>query len=278
MRKLIFVLFLIPALVSAQQKVLVVADFTTKDFIIEDKMRGVTDVLRSELAKSNIIRIVDRSNFEQVFGELALQRQGITDPSTVKDIGRMLNADYLITGTITRQGNIESSDVFGQGITASLAVQMIDVKLGQVIAAAAIAPVSWNDYMQKIPAFARQLLNRVPSQAVFGGTWEASVEHDGIEDMYTINFKPDNTCAIAISSFDANNRETTQTAEGNYTLNNDILSISANFRRGNTIKHILRIEWKATTAFNNERNSFNIVIPVSSASGAKRVRAVFRKK
>jgi TolB-like protein len=268
------------ALPAFAQKVVAVSDFTTADFALEPKMRGVADVLRSELAKSNLIRIVDRSNFEQVFNELAQQRMGFTDPSSVKRIGAMLNADYLVVGSITREGNTESLDVFGAGITASVAIQMIDVQSGRVVGAETLRPSSWNDYVTRAPAAARSLINRIPQQAqnTFGGKWEASIEHDGLEDIYELIFNTNGACTATIFSYDADNNETTQTAEGTYSLANDVLSVNVNFRRGGTLRHLTKIEWKVAFSLSNDRNSFNVVIPSSSLANAKRVRATFIKK
>jgi hypothetical protein len=272
-----FMLF--PALAFAQ-KVVAVADFTSPDFAIESRMRGAADVVRAEFAKSSLVRLVDRSNFEQVFDELARQRMGFTDPSSVKRIGAMLNADYLVVGSITREGNTESLDVFGQGITASVAIQMIEVQTGRVAGSGILQPSSWNDYAAKVPAAVRDIINKMPRQAenVFGGLWEAGVEHDGLEDIYEIDFKPSGRCTATVYSYDRENKETVQTADGTYSLTGGVLSVNVNFRRGGTLPHLTRIEWKVAFTMDNDNRSFNVVIPVTSQQGAKRVRASFQKK
>jgi hypothetical protein len=271
-------LMFLPALAFGQ-KVVAVADFTSPDFAIEPKMRGTADVVRSEFAKSSLVRLVDRSNFEQVFNELAQQRMGFTDPSSMKRIGAMLNADYLVVGSVTREGNTESLDVFGQDVTASVAIQMIEVQTGRVAGSEILQPSSWNDYVAKVPAAVRNIINKMPRQAenVFGGLWEASVEHDGLEDIYEIDFKSAGKCTAAIYSYDGDNKETVQSADGTYSLTNGVLSVNVNFRRGGTLPHLTRIDWKVAVTMDNN-GSFNIVIPVSSRQGAKRVRAVFQKK
>jgi TolB-like protein len=257
-----------------------VADFTTPDFAIEPKMRGVTDVVRAEFAKSSLIRVVDRSNFEQIFNELAQQRMGFTDPASVKRIGAMLNADFLVTGSLTREGDAESLDIFGPAHTVSVTIQMIEVQTGQVTGGGVLQPSSWNDYVAGVPAVVTGLINRIPRQAenVFGGLWEASVEHDGLEDIYEIDFRPEGRCGVTVYSYDENNNESTQNAEGTYSLNGEILSVNVNFRRGGALLHLPRIEWRVIFTMSNDRNSFNVVIPVSSRQGARRVRATFTKQ
>jgi hypothetical protein len=192
----------------------------------------------------------------------------------------MLNADYLVVGAVTREGGTESLDVFGPGITAQVSMQMIEVETGRIIASAVLTPVSWNDYVAKMPPVASGFINKIPGQgaSVFGGLWEASVEHDGLEDIYEITFQEGNKCSVTVYSYDARNVEKTQTAEGTYALQDNVLSVTVNFRRVNTIPHLTRIEWKVAFSLNNERNMFNVVIPVGSTQNAKRVRASFQKK
>jgi hypothetical protein len=47
-----------------------------------------------------------------------------------------------------------------------------------------------------------------------------------------------------------------------------ILSVNINFRHNNKIKHILKINWKVIFTMSDDRDSFNVVIPVSSQAGA----------
>jgi TolB-like protein len=276
----VFIMIFLASALAFSQKVVVVADFTTKDPALEPKMAGLADVLRSELAKSNLIRLVDRTHFEQIFNELAQQRMGFTDPASVKKIGQMLNADYLIAGAITRDGDSASLDVFGPGITASVSMQMIEVETGRIISSAILSPGSWNEYRNKMPPVTRGFISKIPNQAAvtFGGIWEASIQHDGFEDIYEITFLDANRCSVTVFSYDDANIERTQTAEGTYTLKNDVLGVNVNFRRVNTIAHLTRIEWKVIFRLNNERNILDVVIPVSSLPDAKRMRASFQKK
>jgi hypothetical protein len=162
---------------------------------------------------------------------------GFTDPASVKRIGAMLNADYLVVGPVT--------------------IQMIEVQTGRVTGSAVLQPSSWEDYVAKVPAAVRGIVNRIPRQAenVFGGAWEASVEHDGLEDPYEIDFKTAGKCTATVYSCDRDNRETVQSAEGIYALNSGILSVNVNFRRGGTLRHLTRIEWKAAFTLNLTHNS-----------------------
>jgi TolB-like protein len=54
----------------------------------------------------NVFRIVPRtSNVEIVMREQEFQRSGITDSDTIAELGRQMNADYVVSGHIARLGN-----------------------------------------------------------------------------------------------------------------------------------------------------------------------------
>jgi TolB-like protein len=54
----------------------------------------------------NVFRIVPRtSSVEAVMREQEFQRSGITDSDTIAELGRQMNADYVVSGHIARLGN-----------------------------------------------------------------------------------------------------------------------------------------------------------------------------
>jgi hypothetical protein len=277
-------LVLLPSIVFAQN-VIAVADFTTEEKIIATKMAGVTDIFRNELVKSSMVALVDRKHHEQIMAELRLQNSGITNPNSAKAVGELLNADYLIFGTVTRLGETSITDstnvlaqVFGLvaklGVTTSVVAQMVDVETGQIVASSQLSAATWNDYTNKIGAFAQSFIGKMGLPDLFTGKWEATLEHDGYEDVYEITFKPGNRCSFTVSSYDSKNVERTQTGNGTYTYGGEVLSMNVNFRKG-SIPYLTKIDWRVMIGLNADKSSFNIVVPVSSQAGAKRVRATF---
>jgi hypothetical protein len=267
-------------------QVIAVADFTTEEPLIMTKMAGVTDIFRNALFKNNMIRMVDRKHHDDIMKELRLQNSGVTNPNTAKAVGELLNADYYIFGTVTRFGQTTITDstnvvaqvfgmVFKMEVSTSVAAQMVNVETGQIVATAQISCATWNDYMNKIDVFAQNFINKLPLPDMFTGSWEAILEHDGFEDNYLLTFRPGNRCTVTVDSYDANNVKRTQTATGTYSYGSEVLSITVNFRRENTIQYLTKIEWRVMISLANDRGSFNMVIPVSSRDGAKRNRVTF---
>lgn len=77
-----------------------VLEFETDDVDLKSKMSILTDIFRSELANTQSINVVDRANTDKALNEMALQQSSIMSSTNVKSVGNMLNADYLVIGTV----------------------------------------------------------------------------------------------------------------------------------------------------------------------------------
>jgi TolB-like protein len=61
----------------------------------------VPEYLAGELSRNRDIAVVDRERLDAVLDERKLQMAGLTDSSAALEVGRMLSAQYIITGTIS---------------------------------------------------------------------------------------------------------------------------------------------------------------------------------
>jgi TolB-like protein len=73
-----------------------VADFSGQD---KELGRFLADTLLTDLAQSDRLHLVERSEIRQALSELKLQSTGLVEPQQVKKIGKMLGADRLIVGS-----------------------------------------------------------------------------------------------------------------------------------------------------------------------------------
>lgn len=64
----------------------------------------IPEYLAGELSRSRDITVVDRERLDAVLDERKLQMAGLTDSSAALEIGRMLSAQYMITGTVSEIG------------------------------------------------------------------------------------------------------------------------------------------------------------------------------
>ncbi len=85
----------------------------------------VAERISTELIRINKSPVVERQELEKVIKELKLHRTGLIDPSSSKDIGKMLGASTVVLGTLTElpENNIE------------LHVRMVEVESGKVLRA-----------------------------------------------------------------------------------------------------------------------------------------------
>jgi TolB-like protein len=64
----------------------------------------IPEYLAGELSRSRGIAVVDRERLDAVLDERKLQMAGLTDSTAALEIGRMLSAEYIVTGTISEIG------------------------------------------------------------------------------------------------------------------------------------------------------------------------------
>ncbi|MGD0993368.1 MAG: CsgG/HfaB family protein [Gemmatimonadales bacterium] len=62
--------------------------------------RGLAAMTISELAVNPAVRVVERAQIQQILQEQDLAKSDRVDPQTALRVGRLLNAKYMVTGTI----------------------------------------------------------------------------------------------------------------------------------------------------------------------------------
>jgi TolB-like protein len=85
----------------------------------------LAEELTTHLFDAGGLQIVERTLLDKVFNELKLDATGAIEPDTAKQVGRLLGADALVTGTIT-------------DLTSVVAIncRLIDTQTGEVFSAA----------------------------------------------------------------------------------------------------------------------------------------------
>lgn len=128
MQKLWFLVIMLLSLnysSNAENIVLNVAvnDLITKN-IKEDIGGIISDRLRSELINTNIFRVMERLEMDEVLKEQAFQQTGVCDESScLVEIGQVLGVDRMIAGSV---GKISST-------LYTISLRIIDVATGEII-------------------------------------------------------------------------------------------------------------------------------------------------
>ena len=95
---------------------------------------AITDKVGAALLAKGNFRILERAGVDMALEEVRKQNLGLTDPETAKQIGKQLNADFLIYGEIN--GCQFSRSPRGRACTATLQVtfRCTEVESGELIA------------------------------------------------------------------------------------------------------------------------------------------------
>ena len=117
---LFFNVFILP--LSAQIHV-AVSDFVNKSntLFLDSWERSVPDLLRANLSGNEDLVILDRNRLDKVLEEQALTLSGLTDSSAIQSVGKLVGAEFILSGTVDKQNN-----------EYVISADLIRVKTGQV--------------------------------------------------------------------------------------------------------------------------------------------------
>ena len=98
---ILFLSILLSVAVHAQVRI-AVSDFANKSdaLYLDAWERSVPNLLRSNLSASDQVIVLDRNKLDKVLEEQALTLSGLMDSSRVQSIGKLLGAEFILSGTI----------------------------------------------------------------------------------------------------------------------------------------------------------------------------------
>lgn len=112
---------------------------------------------------------------------------------------------------------------------------------------------------------------------MFKETYSAEFENGSRYDKYILKFTSQNECTVTVISENSQGEKNEITASGNYTYQNEMLTVSVRMKN-DKVKHVQKINWKGAVSFKNGYNTFYYMIPVNSNEDAKKIKAEFHKK
>ncbi len=110
---------------------------------------GMRDILVDRLVATDRYQVIERPEIDSVLRELNFQHSGATRKYNRAEPGRLKNVQYLIKGTVTDFGHVQSQsgffnllhwDIFGGGNRAVMGLTMyvVDVESGEIICSESI--------------------------------------------------------------------------------------------------------------------------------------------
>jgi hypothetical protein len=99
----ILILLLLPGYCFAQDDRLnlAVAEFEARNVSQMDAL-AISDFLRTELVKSGMFKVLDRSNMDKILEEQAFQTTGCTTQECAVKMGKILNVQKIVIGILTK--------------------------------------------------------------------------------------------------------------------------------------------------------------------------------
>ena len=105
---------------AAEKSNVAVLDFSGKS-VSQEEADIITEYFRSELTKTGIFYVMDRSNIKRILEEQAIQSSGITDVNNAVRLGRLMNVQYVFVGTYSKLDSL-----------TMLNVEMIDIETAKI--------------------------------------------------------------------------------------------------------------------------------------------------
>lgn len=121
-----------------ESKTVAVVDFDnhTGSAAYDNLKRGISESLMTKLARRPELTLVERNQLEKALKELGFGQSVYVNPNSAKQIGKMLNADYLVTGDVVKAGN-----------RFEINVRMIEVETARVLVSESYGFQSENDIL-----------------------------------------------------------------------------------------------------------------------------------
>lgn len=307
MKKVLLLVFLAMITTPVFCESIIVLDFDTEIVSYENNAVIMSDMLRSELVKTGAFDVIDKKSMASAIATMKEQFSEYRSEQNIKQLGKMLNADYLVIGHVMSLSNSADSPVrtnnallhaLNKVVSGSdkveVIIQIINIETLQVLSSSSVEMDKWTDFSQYISLICNELIkpikaeNDVASKVfekmqtttadMFEGTWTTEVVHDGFTDTYELEFNTNHTVTITLKSVDKKKRTTTSTGTGRFIFNDTdkILTITINSFSGE-VKHVTSVNWKTFVTPSDDFDAFTCSIPVSTDKNTKPMKVNFFK-
>ena len=121
-RYVVFISALFVSLLGAQEgpPAVAVLDFEPNG-IPDYEAETLTERLRSEIANTKAVRLTDRKLLEKILQEQGLQQSGCTTDECAAEVGQLLGAQFMISGSIGKLGDTFTIDAKMVSVTTGAA-------------------------------------------------------------------------------------------------------------------------------------------------------------
>jgi TolB-like protein len=147
-----FLLFAVLAcVVQAQQLAVAVSPFETRGGLTKDEADVVTELFIAELVAEGTVKVVDRNSFDKIMTEMKFQSSDWADSARVAQLGKALNANSIIRGTVMT--------LAGQTVITST---ILDINTAQILSSSTLRMKGIDEIFDKLPVFVKEMMKNLP--------------------------------------------------------------------------------------------------------------------
>ncbi|HPG39767.1 MAG TPA: CsgG/HfaB family protein [bacterium] len=151
----ILILFVSQSFLYAQNKTkIAVLNFEAKN-LSQESADAVADILSTELFNTNRFDVIERQAILRILSEQELQMTGVTDMSQAAEIGKILNAEKIMIGSVSRLGQ-----------TYIINTRLVDVETGALELA---ENTKSNNGEDGLPAAIGELVAKISQKVIVEG-------------------------------------------------------------------------------------------------------------
>ncbi len=148
LRLLLWLPLLLLSISSAQQPALTIAVLEFEAAGVEaPAVQTLANVVRKELIKSKLFRVVERNLMDDILSEQGLQQSGCTTTECVVEVGRLLGVQKILSGSISKLGELFIVDL-----------QITDITTGEI---EVLESIDYVGKLEELPRLIRELTTRV---------------------------------------------------------------------------------------------------------------------
>ncbi|MDR3343315.1 MAG: DUF1566 domain-containing protein [Treponema sp.] len=138
-------------MIQAQHLTVAVSLFETRGGLSKDEAEVVTELFITELIAEGTIKVVDRNNFDKIMTEMQFQSSDWADSAKVAQLGRALNANSIIRGTVMT--------LAGQTVITST---ILDINTAQILSSSTLRMKGIDEIFDKLPVFVKEMMKNLP--------------------------------------------------------------------------------------------------------------------
>lgn len=110
----------------------------------------ITDLLRSELVKTRKFNVLERGNMEKILAEQAFQQTGCTSDDCAVKLGKMLNCQRMVSGSLGKL----AAEYY-------LNVRVVDIETGRVLWSDSAGAKAVRDLTKQLPDLAAKMAKKL---------------------------------------------------------------------------------------------------------------------